>query len=228
MGIAGGSGSGKSTVVREVARILGPKTVSVLQHDSYYRHLPQLTLDERAMMNFDHPDALETELLATHVRALLRGETVAVPTYDFSTHLRGSETTRVDPKPVLILDGILIFGDQELRELMDLKVFVDTKAHVRLTRRIRRDVRKRGRSEASVRAQFEATVRPMHQQFVEPSKRHADLLVGEGGYNRVAVDLVVDRVKELLAEPAAAVQPTRPTPARIPLDDSPRGPLEGC
>ena len=206
LGVAGGSGSGKSTVVREVTRILGSEVVSVLRHDAYYRDQSHLEFEERVEVNYDHPDSLETELLIRHVETLLQGEAVDVPTYDFTTHTRGTDTERVVPHPVLILDGILILADKELRELMDLKVFVDTDADVRLMRRTRRDMRKRGRSAESVMAQFEATVRPMHQEFVEPSKRHADMLVPEGGYNRLAVDLVVTKVKALLA--------ARATPAR--------------
>lgn len=212
LGVAGGSGSGKSTVVREVTRILGSEVVSVLRHDAYYRDQSHLEFEERVEVNYDHPDSLETELLIRHVEALLGGESVDVPTYDFTTHTRRAETERVEPHPVLILDGILILADEELRDLMELKVFVDTDADVRLMRRTRRDMRKRGRSAESVMAQFEATVRPMHQEFVEPSKRYADMLVPEGGYNRLAVDLVVTKLKALLAERAT---PARAWPAPI-------------
>ena len=213
LGVAGGSGSGKSTVVKEVARILGPGLVSVLRHDAYYRDRSDLAFEEREKVNYDHPEALETDLLARHVEALLEGEPVDLPTYDFSTHLRRTQTERMEPRPVLILDGILILAGEALRDLMDLKVFVDTEADVRLARRTRRDMRDRGRSAESVLAQFEATVRPMHQQFVEPSKQFADVLVPEGGYNRVAVDGVVSKVKALLAERSPPGH-TRPTPAR--------------
>ena len=200
LGVAGGSGSGKSTVVREVSRSLGRDMVSVLRHDAYYRDLGHMSFEERCLVNFDHPDSLETELLTRQVADLLEGRSVDVPMYDFASHARMPETRRAEPHPLLILDGILILADAELRDLMDLKVFVDTEADVRLMRRMRRDMRERGRSAESVMEQFEATVRPMHQQFVEPSKRHADLLVPEGGYNRVAVDLVVTRLKVLMAE----------------------------
>jgi uridine kinase len=200
LGVAGGSGSGKSTVVRELVRILGSDVVGVLRHDAYYRDLSHLELAEREKINFDHPDSLETELLVRHVEALSRGEAVDLPTYDFSTHLRRPETERMEPHPLLVLDGILILAHERLRALMDLRVFVDTDADVRLMRRTRRDMRVRGRSAESVLAQFEATVRPMHQEFVEPSKRYADFIVPEGGYNRVAVDLLVTRLKALLAE----------------------------
>lgn len=200
LGVAGGSGSGKSTVVREVCRLLEPGAAAVLHHDAYYRDLAHLPLEERAGVNFDHPDSLETELMVSHVRELLGGRTVEVPTYDFATHTRRSATETLHPSAVLILDGILVMADARLRATMDLKVFVDTEPDIRLLRRIRRDVVKRGRTADSVIAQYEATVRPMHLEFVEPSKRFADLVVPEGGYNRVAVDLVVSRIRSLLTE----------------------------
>jgi uridine kinase len=206
MGVAGGSGSGKSTVVREVRRLLGPGTTAVIHHDAYYRDLAHIPFEERVDVNFDHPDSLETELMVQHVELLLRGNPVELPTYDFATHTRMSETERVDPTPVLVLDGILALSDERLRSLMDLKVFVDTDADVRLIRRLRRDMRKRGRSADSVIRQYQSTVRPMHQEFVEPSKRHADLVVPEGGYNRIAVDLVVTKLKALLAEREATAE----------------------
>jgi uridine kinase len=204
LGVAGGSGSGKTTVVREVCRILGEDITSVLHHDAYYRDLAHLPFASRVEVNFDHPDALETELMVEHLRALLRGMPVEVPTYDFSTHTRAPHRERLHPTPVVVVDGILVLADPRLRETMDLKVFVDTEADIRLMRRIRRDVLKRGRSADSVIAQWEATVRPMHLEFVEPSKRFADLVVPEGGYNRVAVDLVVDRLRALMSERGAA------------------------
>ena len=200
MGVAGGSGSGKSTVVREVRRLLEPRATSVIHHDAYYRNLAHIPFEEREDVNFDHPDSLETELMVRHVELLLQGNPVELPTYDFSTHTRNAETERIDPTPVLVLDGILALSDERLRSLMDLKVFVDTDADVRLIRRLRRDMRKRGRSADSVIRQYEATVRPMHREFVEPSRRYADLVVPEGGYNRIAVDLVVTKLKALLAE----------------------------
>jgi uridine kinase len=204
LGVAGGSGSGKSTVVREVRRILENDMTCVLHHDAYYRDLSHVEFSERVGVNFDHPDSLETELMVEHVHQLLRGEAVDVPTYDFATHTRRPETERVHPTSVVILDGILVLADARLRDAMDLKVYVDTDADLRLLRRIRRDVVKRGRTADSVIAQYENTVRPMHLEFVEPSKRHADLIVPEGGYNRVAVDLVVARLRGLLAERQAA------------------------
>jgi len=214
LGVAGGSGSGKSTVVREVGRHLGEGVAAVLHHDAYYRDLAHLTAGERADVNFDHPDSLETELMAAHVGALLDGLPVRVPTYDFTTHTRTAVTEALHPSPVLILDGILVLADARLRDLMDLKVFVDTEADVRLLRRIRRDVVKRGRTADSVIAQYEATVRPMHLEFVEPSKRFADLVVPEGGYNQVAVDLVVNRIRGLLEEREAVVRGRAVSPPR--------------
>jgi uridine kinase len=204
LGVAGGSGSGKSTVVREVCRILGNGITSVLHHDSYYRDLAHLPFEARVEVNFDHPDALQTELMVEHLRALLQGVPVEIPTYDFSTHTRARKAELVHPTPVVVVDGILVLADARLRGTMDLKVFVDTEPDIRLLRRIRRDVVKRGRTADSVIAQYEATVRPMHLEFVEPSKRFADLVVPEGGYNRVAVDLVVNRLRTLMSERSAA------------------------
>ncbi len=198
LGVAGGSGSGKSTVVREVVRIIGEDAASVIHHDAYYRDLAHLPLDVRARVNFDHPDALETELVAEQLATLMSGGSVEVPTYDFSTHTRRRETVTVHPTPVVILDGILVLAHAELRDLMDLKVFVDTDADVRLIRRVRRDTEERGRTAASVIEQYERTVRPMHLQFVEPSRRYADMTIPEGGFNRVAVDLLVTRIRTLM------------------------------
>ena len=203
LGVAGGTGSGKSTVVREVCRILGNGVASVLHHDSYYRDLAHIPFEARVERNFDHPEALETELMVAHVHSLLQGVPVEIPTYDFSTHTRRGETQLLHPTPVVVVDGILVLADPRLRDTMDLKVFVDTEADIRLLRRIRRDVVKRGRTADSVVAQWEATVRPMHLEFVEPSKRFADLVVPEGGYNRVAVDLVVNRLRVLMRERGA-------------------------
>jgi uridine kinase len=207
MGVAGGSGSGKSTVVRQVARALPTGTTSVLHHDAYYRDLKHLSFAERVQVNFDHPDALETELMVAHVAGLLEGVSAEVPTYDFATHTRAPKVVHVAPTPLVVLDGILVLADTRLRELMDIKVFVDTEADVRLMRRLRRDVEERGRTAASVLDQYEATVRPMHLEFVEPSKRYADLVVPEGGYNRVAVDLLVTRLRDLMEERQEAGAP---------------------
>ncbi len=200
LGVAGGSGSGKSTVVREVARALGEDRVAVIRHDWYYRDLAHLPYAERCAVNFDHPDALETDLLVRQVDALLRGDTVEAPSYDYATHTRARRVVRIEPKPVVILDGILVLAEPDLRERMDLKVFVDTDADIRLLRRLRRDTVERGRTAESVLDQYERTVRPMHLEFVEPSRRYADLIIPEGGYNREAVALLVTRLRTMLAE----------------------------
>ena len=199
LGVAGGSGSGKSTVVRALVRSLGDDVASVIRHDWYYRDLVHLPLEQRSSVNFDHPDSLETELLVGHLRGLLAGDTIQAPTYDFSTHTRGEGTVTVRPTPAIVLDGILVLAHAELREIMDLAVFVDTEPDIRLIRRLRRDTGERGRTSESVLEQYEKTVRPMHLEFVEPSRRYADLTIHEGGFNRVAVDLVTDRMRELLA-----------------------------
>ena len=199
LGVAGGSGSGKSTVVHELVRSLGDDIVSVVRHDWYYRDLVHLPFEERASVNFDHPDSLETELLVKHLRALLAGDAIQAPTYDFASHTRRERTATVKPTAAIVLDGILVLSDAELRGILDLAVFVDTEPDVRLARRVRRDTEKRGRTAESVVDQYEKTVRPMHLEFVEPSRRYADLTIREGGFNRAAVDLVSDHVQKMLA-----------------------------
>lgn len=199
VGVAGGSGSGKTTVVRELMRGVDPGRVALLHHDSYYRDFDHLSPEERARVNFDHPEALETSLLVHHVRELLDGRGVEVPVYDFTTHTRGVETQRVEPREVIIVDGILVLAEPDLRALMDIRIYVDTDGDVRFIRRLVRDIRERGRSVESVVSQYCDTVRPMHLDFVEPSKRYADLIVPEGGENRVAVDMLVTKVRSILA-----------------------------
>jgi uridine kinase len=201
IGVAGGSGSGKSTVVREIVRGVAPEAVSIVYQDAYYRDYGHLPHEERAAINFDHPDALESDLLVEHLDALLTGRDVAVPIYDFKTHTRRPETETVPATRVVIVDGILVLADPELRDRMDIRVYVDTDADIRLIRRLRRDVEERGRTVDSVIRQYEATVRPMHLEFVEPSKRYADLIVPEGGFNRVAVDMLVTKMASILADP---------------------------
>jgi uridine kinase len=198
VGIAGATGSGKSTVAQALARAV-EGSVATLQHDSYYVDRPDLDYEERCGLNFDHPDALETRLLAEHVAALRRGEAVGVPVYDFKTHRRLPETERIEPAPVILVEGILVLADGRLRELLDLRVFVDTDADIRVFRRIRRDLEQRGRSFESVRQQYYATVRPMTLQFVEPSKRYADIIVPEGGRNAVALDLLAAKLRSVVA-----------------------------
>ncbi|HSM36872.1 MAG TPA: uridine kinase [Longimicrobiales bacterium] len=198
IGVAGGSGSGKSTVVRRIVEGLAVPRVAVIHHDAYYRDLGDLPFEDRAKINYDHPDSLETELLVSHLKELKAGRPVEVPLYDFAAHERRAETRTVRPASVLIVDGILILALPALRELMDIKVFVDTDADVRLMRRLRRDLEERDRAVESVLRQYALTVRPMHIEFVEPSKRWADLIVPGGGYNDVAVDVLVTKVSAIL------------------------------
>ncbi len=194
LGVAGGSGSGKTTVVGQIIRAMHPIPVSLLHHDSYYRDHPELTLDERARINYDHPNSLETGLLAEHLRALLDGRAVEEPVYDFTTHRRTEETRRVAPNPVVILDGILILAESELRDLMDIRVYVETDSDLRFIRRLLRDTKERGRTVDSVIRQYQDTVRPMHLEFVEPSRRNADIIVPFGRENRVAISMLVARL----------------------------------
>jgi uridine kinase len=197
IGIAGGTGSGKSTIAANIAAALPAGSVSVLDHDAYYRDRPDLTYEQRCELNFDHPDALETDLLVEQLRRLRSGEAVEAPSYDFVTHSRRTETRRVAPTPVVIVEGILVFVEAALRAELDVKIFVDTDADIRVFRRIRRDLEQRGRSFASIRDQYYRTVRPMHLLFVEPSKRWADLIVPEGGENRVALDVIIGRLRSV-------------------------------
>ena len=198
IGVAGGSGSGKTTVVRGIIRQLGTDAVTVIHHDSYYRDTSHLAPDDRNAINYDHPDALETELLTEHLCELRAGRSVAVPVYDFSEHRRLPDRELVEPRKVVIVDGLLILWDAALRALMDIKVFVDTDADLRFIRRLERDIRERGRSTDSVIQQYQRTVRPMHLEFVEPSKRYADIILPEGGHNTVAIDMLVTTVRAAL------------------------------
>jgi uridine kinase len=200
IGVAGGTGSGKTRVVREIVRRLGPG-IAVVQHDAYYRDRSDMPPGDRARVNYDHPDALETPLLVEHVGALLEGRAIGVPVYDFATHTRTAEVVSVEPRKVVIIEGILVLAEPELRELMTIRVFVDTDADIRLIRRLRRDMRDRGRTMKSVVDQYLETVRPMHLEFVEPSKRHAHVIIPEGGENFVAVDMLVARIQDLAGEP---------------------------
>jgi uridine kinase len=199
IGVAGGSGSGKTTVVRRIVDSLGPDQVVVLEHDRYYRDRNDLRLEERAALNYDHPDSLETDLLVAHVRALKAGQPVDVPRYDFTRHARRADVERYEPRRAIIVEGILIFSEPGLRELMDVKVFVDADADTRFIRRLQRDVAERGRTLDSVVEQYLATVKPMHFDFVEPSKRYADLIIPLGGHNTVAIDLMLSLVRSLTA-----------------------------
>jgi uridine kinase len=196
IGIAGGTGSGKTTVARELAKELGREKIIIVSQDSYYAHKPHLPFEERVNQNYDHPDAFEDQLLMAHLLQLRNGQPVEVPVYDFSQHLRTSQTILVSPRPVIIVEGILILVDPELRKLFDIKVYVDTDADTRVLRRIIRDIEDRGRTLQSVCNQYLDTVKPMHEAFVEPSKRYADIIIPEGGRNRVALSLLVSRVEK--------------------------------
>ena len=198
VGIAGGTGSGKTTVAKRIAQALPSSAVTTIEHDAYYRDRRDLSADDRALVNYDHPDSLETELLVEHIDRLRAGETVDVPVYDFKTHSRAVESRRVAPTPIVLVEGILVFVDARLRERLDMKLFVDTDADIRIFRRIRRDMEHRGRTFDSVREQYYKTVRPMHLEFVEPSKRTADLIIPEGGNNAVAIDLIITKLRSLL------------------------------
>ena len=194
IGIAGGTGSGKTTITEQISERLGDE-VTVITHDNYYRAHHEMTYEERTLLNYDHPDAYETELLVEHLAALRRGESVEVPAYDFTTYDRTDRTTTVRPSRVIIVEGIVIFAHSELRDLMDVKVFVDADADVRILRRILRDVQERGRNLESVINQYLTTVKPMHEAFVEPSKRYADIIIPTGGQNLVALDMLVNRIQ---------------------------------
>jgi uridine kinase len=194
VGIAGGTGSGKTTVAHKLAAAMPEGRCVTIEHDAYYRDQSHLTAEERATINYDHPASLESTLLAEHLRDLRAGKAVEIPIYDFATHTRRPEKRRVAPAPVIIVEGILVFCDATLREQMDIKIFVDTDADIRLMRRIRRDLEVRGRTFQSVRDQYYATVRPMHLEYVEPTKRWADLIVPEGGDNRIALDVLLGQL----------------------------------
>ena len=197
--IAGGTGSGKTTVARAIVNRVGEERIGFLSHDAYYRDFVDLPKDILDGKNFDHPDSLETELLVRHLKALKQGMVVEMPVYDFKVHRRAAETRRVEPRKVILVDGILIYVEAELRKLFDVKIFVDTDSDVRLIRRIKRDIAERGRTLDSVVSQYEGTVRPMHLEFVEPSKRYADLIIPEGGENTVALEFLFARLNAILA-----------------------------
>ena len=202
VGVAGGTGSGKTTVANEILRRVGTEHIACIPHDAYYRDLSHLPQHRRPQVNFDHPDSLETELLIEHLKIMRAGRTVQVPLYDFTTHTRTQQTRHVEVAPVVLIEGILVFVEQELRELFDVKLYVDTDADVRFIRRLRRDVEERGRSVESVCEQYLSTVRPMHLEFVEPSKRYADVIIPEGGFNEVAIEMVAARIRVMLKEHA--------------------------
>lgn len=210
IGIAGGSGSGKTTLANLILDRVGRERIAYLPHDAYYKDLSALPPNQRTAVNFDHPDSLDTELLIEHVRALIAGKSVEIPLYDFKTHTRTTQTIRVDPRPVVMVEGILIYVDRELRELLEVKIFVDTDADIRFIRRLDRDLRERGRTTDYVVRQYLSTVRPMHMEFVEPSKRYADVIVPEGGMNAVAMEMVAARLEALLGETRRPHDPAAP------------------
>jgi uridine kinase len=197
IGVAGGSGSGKTTVVRRIVDSLGDEQVTVLDHDRYYRDRNDLRLEERASLNYDHPDSLETDLMVRHLNELRSGHAVEVPVYDFTRHARRSGTETIHPRKALIVEGILIFTDAALRALLDVKVFVDADDDIRFIRRLKRDVAERGRTMDSVVEQYQGTVKPMHLEFVEPSKRYADVIVPQGGHNTVAIEMLLTLIRSL-------------------------------
>jgi uridine kinase len=196
--VAGGTGSGKTTVAEEILKRVGADRIAYLQHDSYYFNRAQMPLDPRNLPNFDHPNSVETELLVKHLRQLKTGHAAQVPIYDFTTDSRMAETRTVSPKPVILVEGLLLFAEKRLRELFDIKIYVDTDSDIRFIRRLRRDIAERGRTMDSVIDQYLNTVRPMHLEFIEPSKRYADIIIPEGGFNTVALDMVVARIEGML------------------------------
>lgn len=200
IGVAGGTGSGKTTVALKVLEQVGFDRIAYLPHDAYYRDASDLPPAERARLNFDHPDSLDNDLLIEHLQQLQAGQSVEIPVYDFKTHSRLTETRHIDPQPVILVEGILIFADKRLRDLMDVKIFVDTDADIRFIRRLQRDITERGRTVESVIDQYLRTVRPMHLEFVEPSKRYADVIIPEGSFNEVAIEMVAARLRALVGE----------------------------
>jgi uridine kinase len=198
IGIAGGTGSGKSTVAKVIIDRVGANHIALLPHDAYYKDLAALEPAQRALINFDHPDSLETSLLVAHIKQLKNFESIELPVYDFKTHSRTEKTIHIEPQPVILVEGILILAEKGLRELFDVKIYVDTDADIRFIRRLERDIAERGRTSSSVIHQYISTVRPMHLEFVEPSKRYADVIIPEGGLNIVAMDMVVARIEALL------------------------------
>ena len=200
IGICGGTGSGKSTVAKAIFESLPEKNISIIEQDAYYRDQTELSFEERVKTNYDHPLAFDTDLLVKHMATLLQGEAIDKPNYDFSNHTRETCTTRIEPKDIIILEGIMILEEKRLRELMDIKIFVDTDADVRIIRRIVRDIQERGRTLDSVINQYLNTVKPAHEQFIEPTKKFADLIIPEGGYNKVAIDIMVAKVRTIVSD----------------------------
>ena len=199
IGIAGGSGSGKTTLMKNIVAAFGDE-ITVLSHDNYYKRHDSLPYEQRCLLNYDEPDALETDLMARQLEELRRGRAIDCPVYDFAIHNRSDETIRIEPRKVIIVEGILIFENEQLRNLMDIKIFVDTDADIRLCRRVLRDVSKRGRTLDSVLTQYQQTVKPMHEKYVEPSKKYADIIVPEGGRNEVALEMILSKIRRHIEE----------------------------
>lgn len=200
IGVAGGTGSGKTTVATQILERVGSHHIAYLAHDSYYKDLTNMPADERRQVNFDHPDSLDTHLLIENIKQLQQNQATQMPVYDFTQHVRIATTQTVEAQPIILVEGILIFVEPELRELLDIKIFVDTDADIRFIRRLKRDISERGRTAESVIEQYLATVRPMHLKFVEPTKRYADVIVPEGGFNFVAIDMIADRIRSMLTQ----------------------------
>ncbi|MBL0387354.1 uridine kinase [Tumebacillus sp. ITR2] len=200
IGIAGGTGSGKTSVAREITRNIAPENIVLIEQDNYYKDQTQLTMAQRVLTNYDHPNAFDNDLLLEHLTQMLDGQAIEKPLYNFAEHTRAVYTERVEPKQVVILEGIMVLEDERLRNLMDIKIFVDTDADVRIIRRILRDIKERGRSIESVVEQYMGVVRPMHMQFIEPTKKYADLIIPEGGKNQVAIDVLVAKVNEIVTQ----------------------------
>lgn len=198
IGVTGGTGSGKTTVTRKIIEEFGDVSLAYIPQDAYYKDQSHLTMDERVLTNYDHPFAFDNDLLSEHIRQLLDGQAVQMPVYDFTQHNRAEETIRVEPKEVIIIEGILIFSDNELRDLMDIKVFVDTDDDIRIIRRIKRDMAERGRSLDSIIDMYTSIVKPMHEQFIEPTKKFADIIIPEGGSNNVAIDLMTTKIRSII------------------------------
>jgi uridine kinase len=198
IGITGGTGSGKSTIASEIYNQFDETCIAMIEQDSYYKDQSSLSFEERVKTNYDHPDAFDTELLLEHLKMLLEGKPIQKPSYDFEIHNRKQETKKVEPREIIILEGILILQEKEIRDLLDIKIYVDTDADVRIIRRIQRDINERGRSLDSVINQYINVVRPMHMQFIEPTKRHSDIIIPEGGHNRVAIEILVSNIKQIL------------------------------
>ena len=200
IGITGGTGSGKSTIAKEIYRQFGEDCIAMIEQDSYYKDQSQLSMEDRVKTNYDHPNAFDNNLLVSHLESLLNGHSIQKPSYDFSIHNRIEDTTKVEPKEIVIVEGILILEDPRIRELLDIKIYVDTDADVRIIRRMVRDINERGRTIESVINQYLNVVKPMHNQFTEPTKKFADLIIPEGGHNKVAIDIIVAKIKEVLGQ----------------------------